>query len=193
MSGPGYGLRCRSQDADQFRDRSHHAAAEGIRCGIDRLREQVPGAAQGGAQLHACPHGERAGTHPGRALGPHADLQDLGKPHGRQRRARCRAPDPRLFQPRSRTNDGGASARFAAQLAHLSPPQRGALHLVYGERLSYDEVAEIFDVPVSMIIARLAKAYSLLDRPEQSARQPHSAAAHNRQSEKQEQRQERAA
>lgn len=70
--------------------------------------------------------------------------------------------DPRLYQPRSRLNDGGASARFAMQIAQLGPQQRGALHLIYGERLSYDEVAEIFDVPVSMIIARLAKCYGAL-------------------------------
>ena len=69
--------------------------------------------------------------------------------------------DARHFQPRSRANDG-ASARFAMRLARLSPLQRGALHLVYGERLSYDEVAEIFDAPVSEIITRLAKSYAAL-------------------------------
>ncbi|MGB0085141.1 MAG: sigma factor-like helix-turn-helix DNA-binding protein [Rhodomicrobiaceae bacterium] len=70
--------------------------------------------------------------------------------------------DPRLFQPRSRINDGGVSARFAMQLAQLSPQQRGALHLVYGERLSYDEAAEIFQVPVSTMISRLAQCYAAL-------------------------------
>src|SRR5665648_378246 len=38
---------------------------------------------------------------------------------------RASPADPRLFQPRSRANDGGASARFARQLAQLSPQQRG--------------------------------------------------------------------
>ena len=70
--------------------------------------------------------------------------------------------DPRLFQPRSRVNDGGASARFALRLARLAPMQRGALHLVYGERLSYDEVAEIFAVPVSELITLLARSYATL-------------------------------
>src|SRR5262245_1098594 len=46
--------------------------------------------------------------------------------------------DPRLFQPRSRVQDGGASARFAMRIAQLGALQRGTLHLVYGERLSYD-------------------------------------------------------
>ncbi len=101
--------------------------------------------------------------------------------------AASRAPDtdPRLFQPRSRISDGGASARFAMQLAALSPQQRGALHLVYGERLSYDEAAEIFEVPVSTIITRLANCYAALgqsagyDRsryaPEMSPRPRHDA------------------
>lgn len=69
--------------------------------------------------------------------------------------------DPHLFQPRSRAGDA-ASARFATRLARLSPNERGALHLVYGERLSYDEVAEVFDVEVSAIIARLAKCHAVL-------------------------------
>lgn len=75
--------------------------------------------------------------------------------------------DPRLFQPRSRVNDGGASARFAMRIAQLGPLQRGTLHLVYGERLSYDEVAEIFDVPVSAIISRLAKCHVQLAQAEE--------------------------
>jgi RNA polymerase sigma-70 factor (ECF subfamily) len=73
--------------------------------------------------------------------------------------------DPRLFQPRSRVGDGGVSARLAMRLAQFSPSQRGTLHLVYGERLSYDEAAEIFDVPVSEIIARLSKCYAALAVP----------------------------
>ncbi len=77
--------------------------------------------------------------------------------------------DPRLFLPRSRANDAGA-ARFAVRLSRLSPLQRGALHLVYGERLSYDDVAEIFDVPVSEIITRLAKSHATLADAEQRER-----------------------
>ena len=75
--------------------------------------------------------------------------------------------DPRLFQPRSRMNDGGASARLAMRIAQFSPHQRGALHLVYGERLSYDEVAEIFDAPVATIITRLAKSHLALAQTEE--------------------------
>lgn len=70
--------------------------------------------------------------------------------------------DPRVFQPRSRTNDGGASARFAVRIARLSPIQRGALHLVYGERLSYDEVAEIFGVEITEVMSWLARSYAVL-------------------------------
>lgn len=73
--------------------------------------------------------------------------------------------DPRLFQPRSRAGDGGVSARFAMRIAQFTPCQRGTLHLVYGERLSYDEVAEIFDVPVSEIITRLSRCHAMLADP----------------------------
>jgi DNA-directed RNA polymerase specialized sigma24 family protein len=76
--------------------------------------------------------------------------------------------DPRLFQPRSRAQDV-AAARFAMRLARLSPFQRGALHLVYGERLSYDEVADIFEVEVSEIIGWLTRSYAALG--EMSARE----------------------
>lgn len=80
--------------------------------------------------------------------------------------------DPRLFQPRSRANDGGASARFARQLAQLSPQQRATLHLVYGERLAYDEVAEIFGQPVSAVVTRLAKCHAVLGKADERERGP---------------------
>jgi DNA-directed RNA polymerase specialized sigma24 family protein len=71
--------------------------------------------------------------------------------------------DARLFCPRSRAGDGTSGAvRFARLLAKLPPQQRGALHLTYGERLSYDEVAEVFGVPVATVITWLAKAYAVL-------------------------------
>ncbi|WP_088346952.1 MULTISPECIES: sigma factor-like helix-turn-helix DNA-binding protein [Rhodomicrobium] len=85
--------------------------------------------------------------------------------------------DPRLFQPRSRMNDGGASARFAMQLAQFAPQQRATLHLVYGERLSYDEVAEIFGVPVAAIITRLSKCHAVLAQPDERERSGFSPAA----------------
>lgn len=89
-------------------------------------------------------------------------MQVYGLWSGRMRGAGAEDTDPRLFQPRSRVNDGGTSARFAMKLARLSPMQRGALHLVYGERLSYDEVAEIFGAQVSEIITLLARSYAAL-------------------------------
>jgi RNA polymerase sigma-70 factor, ECF subfamily len=80
---------------------------------------------------------------------------------------RGNAADARLFQPRSRMNDGGASARFAQMLAQLGPQQRATLHLVYGERLSYDEVAEILGLPVTAIVTRLAKCHAALAEPDE--------------------------
>ncbi len=101
----------------------------------------------------------------GRGHGPLA-LWAMAQMHkiwaGRNNGKQFGKADPRLFQPRSRVNDGGTSAQLALRIAQLSPGQRGALHLVYGERLSYDEVAEIFDVPVSEIISRLAGAHTAL-------------------------------
>lgn len=74
--------------------------------------------------------------------------------------ARGDQPDPRLFQPISRIDDGGTSARLAMKIARLTPVQRGVLHLVYGERLSYDEAADIFEVPVSEVILCLVSAHT---------------------------------
>lgn len=70
--------------------------------------------------------------------------------------------DPRLFQPISRVDDGGTSARFAMKISRLEPMQRGLLHLVYGERLSYDEAAEIFNIPVSEVISTLVSAHAAI-------------------------------
>jgi DNA-directed RNA polymerase specialized sigma24 family protein len=97
------------------------------------------------------------------ALWAFAQMQKLWA--ARMKRASLDRPDgadPRLFHPVARVNDGGASARFAMRIAGLGPIQRGTLHLVYGERLSYDEVAEIFDAPVSTIISRLAQCHAML-------------------------------
>lgn len=70
--------------------------------------------------------------------------------------------DPRLFQPVSRIDDGGTSARLAMKIGKLDPLQRGLLHLVYGERLSYDEAAEIFDLAVTEVIAALVSAHTAI-------------------------------
>lgn len=86
---------------------------------------------------------------------------------------RASPADPRLFQPRSRANDGGASARFARVLAQLSPQQRATLHLVYGERLSYDEVAEIFSLPVTAVVTRLSKCHAALAQAGERERSAH--------------------
>ena len=82
--------------------------------------------------------------------------------HARMNGQNTEQTDPRLFLPRSRANDGGSSARFAARIARLNPVQRGALHLVYGERLSYDEVAEIFGAEISEIMRWLSRSYAAL-------------------------------
>jgi RNA polymerase sigma-70 factor, ECF subfamily len=71
--------------------------------------------------------------------------------------------DPRLFMPRaSAAADPAEAARLAKFIAQLSPQHRATLHLVYGERLSYDEVAEILAVPLSAVMNRLARAHAAL-------------------------------
>jgi RNA polymerase sigma-70 factor, ECF subfamily len=72
--------------------------------------------------------------------------------------------DPRLFQTRSSVQGGDpqGAGRMARFIAQLTPQQRATLHLVYGERLSYDEVAEIFSVPVGTVMTRLARAHAAL-------------------------------
>ena len=73
--------------------------------------------------------------------------------------------DPRLFQPRSAAGgDTARATRMAKFIAQLPPLQRASLHLAYGERLSYDEVAEVFGVPVSTVMTRLARAHAALSQ-----------------------------
>jgi hypothetical protein len=74
------------------------------------------------------------------------------------------AGDPRLFQPRSLGQGGhpAQTVRMAKFLAQLPAQQRATLHLVYGERLSYDEVADVFGVPVGKVMARLARCHTAL-------------------------------
>jgi RNA polymerase sigma factor (sigma-70 family) len=74
------------------------------------------------------------------------------------------AADARLFQPRSlaQTGNPAQTARMAKFLAQLPAQQRATLHLVYGERLSYDEVADVFAVPVSAVMTRLARCHAAL-------------------------------
>ncbi len=74
------------------------------------------------------------------------------------------AVDPRLFQPRSLGQGGhpAQTARLAKFLAQLPAQQRATLHLVYGERLSYDEVADVFGVAVGTIMTRLARCHAAL-------------------------------
>lgn len=83
---------------------------------------------------------------------------------------RRQAADPRLFLPRSRAEDPGA-ARLARLLAQFPPLHRATLHLAYGERLSYDEVAEIFDIPVATVMTRLVKCHAALNPAESRQRE----------------------
>ncbi len=50
------------------------------------------------------------------------------------------------------------SSRIAGILANLSPQQRGAVLLIYGEGFSYDEAGRILDTTPQNVIARVSRA-----------------------------------
>ena len=87
------------------------------------------------------------------------------------RSERQQSADPRLFCPRSRASDGGNAVRLARVIAQLGAHQRATLHLVYGERFSYDEVAEIFGVPVQTVMTRLARSHAAIAQAEEPQNQ----------------------
>lgn len=73
--------------------------------------------------------------------------------------------DPELFYGAFEAKHGSAaSASMAKFIAHLPPQQRGALTLVYGLGLSYDEAAEVYGVHVSTIMTRLVRCHKALSR-----------------------------
>ena len=78
-----------------------------------------------------------------------ARMKAQGEKSGRGGPAPVPAAQPRAELRRRRYRPDGHARRPAR------PPRRRQLHLVYGERLSYDEVAEIFDCrfPVAQVIS----------------------------------------
>ncbi|MBC8051158.1 MAG: RNA polymerase sigma factor [Chitinophagales bacterium] len=73
--------------------------------------------------------------------------------------------EPELFYGAFEANNGGpATAQLAKFIAHLPAQQRGALTLVYGLGLSYDEAAEVYGVHVSTIMTRLVRCHKALSR-----------------------------
>lgn len=80
------------------------------------------------------------------------------------------AADAKLFQPRgSAGGEPSGAGRMARFVAQLPPLQRATLHLVYGERLSYDETAEVFGVPVATVMTRLVRAHAALSQRQDAA------------------------
>ncbi len=73
--------------------------------------------------------------------------------------------EPELFYAGAEAKQGGlASGQLAKFIAHLPAQQRGALTLVYGLGLSYDEAAEVYGVHVSTIMTRLVRCHKALAR-----------------------------
>ncbi len=91
--------------------------------------------------------------------------------------------DPRCFALPANTPEAAARHKGLAQvIADLPAQQRATLLLIYGEGLSYDEAAEVFDTTVQVVMTRVARGHVAvghwLDRREgrtqaQDAGQPH--------------------
>lgn len=110
-------------------------------------------------------------------------------PHARAREG---APaDARLFLGNARyAPPSPALLNLSKFIAYLPPQQRGTLLLAYGEGLAYDEVAEVFGVPVATVMTRLVRAHNALaywlehsgapaaPRPAPAQQQPHWQPAH---------------
>lgn len=114
---------------------------------------------------HALARVDKDRGHTSVALWTFIQMRKIWAKRGDENPSKANEADPRLFQPMSRADDGGPSARMAMKLARLSPKQRGVLHLVYGERLSYDEAAEIFEVSIPDIMSCLVKAHTAIAGP----------------------------
>ncbi len=68
--------------------------------------------------------------------------------------------DPRCFALPASTPQAAAQHKGLAQaIADLPPQQRATLLLVYGEGLSYDEAAEVFDTTVQIVMTRVARGH----------------------------------
>ncbi len=68
--------------------------------------------------------------------------------------------DPRCFAMPADTPEAAARHKGLAQvIADLPAQQRATLLLVYGEGLSYDETAEVFDTTVQVVMTRVARGH----------------------------------
>jgi RNA polymerase sigma-70 factor, ECF subfamily len=74
---------------------------------------------------------------------------------------RCQ-PEPRLFAASSPKGTVAGNAHFAKFMANMSPSQRAALYLVYGEDMSYDEAAEATALDMLSLMKLLARGHVAL-------------------------------
>lgn len=69
-------------------------------------------------------------------------------------------PDPRCFAVPADTPEAAARNRGLAKvIADLPAQQRATMLLVYGEGLSYDEAAEVFDTEVRSVMTRVVRGH----------------------------------
>jgi RNA polymerase sigma-70 factor, ECF subfamily len=75
---------------------------------------------------------------------------------------RSNAPEPRLFAGSILKSSLAGNAHFAKFITHLPYSQRGALYLVYGEGMSYDEAAEVLSLNMLSFMNLLARGHVAL-------------------------------
>lgn len=69
-------------------------------------------------------------------------------------------PDPRCFAASAGSPEEAKCQKGLAQaVANLPPQQRATLLLVYGEGLSYDEAAEVFDASLKDVMTRVVRGH----------------------------------
>jgi len=71
-------------------------------------------------------------------------------------------PEPRLFANAPVKGVAQGNAHFAKFIANLPPQQRAVLYLIYGERTSYDEAAEIVSLNMLALMKLLARGHAAL-------------------------------
>jgi RNA polymerase sigma-70 factor (ECF subfamily) len=72
------------------------------------------------------------------------------------------APQPRLFGGSLLKGPLAGNSHFAKFIVTLPPSQRAALYLVYGERTSYDEAADVIAVDMLALMKLLARGHLAL-------------------------------
>jgi RNA polymerase sigma-70 factor, ECF subfamily len=110
------------------------------------------------AKLESQGFGGRGQT--GLLLSAYGELHSLWLQQAAEGGTAAGRPDPRCFALPSGSAEGAARNKGLAQaIANLPAQQRATLFLVYGEGLSYDEVAEVFGASLKDVMTRVVRGH----------------------------------